>query len=134
LRELQQHPPHPVIRVIAWDSSGWVPAEGTLFDAILRAAGGVNIAAGAGMRGTSLGTERLLVAQPDVLMYGQHDRNTTGLRTDADQHPLILARYAYRRVTYPEMLFSCGVPQSAAAARDLRAQLLAALSHTAPIE
>jgi iron complex transport system substrate-binding protein len=134
LQALQQHQPDRAIRVVAWDGGGSVPGEGTLFDAILRAAGGVNIAAEPGLRGTSFGIERLLSARPDVLSYGEHSRDTPGLRTDVDQHPLILALYANRRVTYPELLFSCGVPQSAEAAKALRAQLLAAMARPGPIE
>jgi iron complex transport system substrate-binding protein len=123
LRELAQSKPRQVIRVVAWDGGGYVPGEGSLFDAILHVAGGVNIAAEPGNRGSSFGIERLLLAHPDVLAYGEHTLDQPALRTDADQHPLILSQYAKRRVTYPELLYTCGIPESAEAARPLRARL-----------
>jgi iron complex transport system substrate-binding protein len=124
LLELSLTRPTQIIRVVSWDGGGSVPGEGTLFDAILRAAGGINIAAEPGTRGSYFGMERLLLARPDVLAYGAANRDRPSLRTDADQHPLLFKLYGNRRVTYPELLYSCGVPESADAARELRALLL----------
>jgi hypothetical protein len=36
--------------------------------------------------------------------------------------------YAGRQITYPETLYSCGLPQSADAARDLRRAMLDVMS------
>ena len=124
LRELSLTRPTQIIRVVSWDGGGSVPGEGTLFDAILRMAGGINIAAEPGTQSSYFGMERLLLARPDVLAYGAANQDKPSLRTDADQHPLILKLYGKRRVTYPELLYSCGVPESAEAARALRASLL----------
>ena len=45
LMQLARHPLPQTIRVAGWDGGGAVPGRGSLFDAILTAAGGVNIAA-----------------------------------------------------------------------------------------
>jgi len=130
LDDLAAHRPSEVIRVAGWSGGGSVPGKGTLFDAILAAAGGVNVAAQmSGGRSGSFDIEELLLARPDVLAYGaSSDESAPSRRTDAGQHPLILDIYRHRRVKYPDVLYSCGLPESAAAAVDLRASLLAAVS------
>jgi iron complex transport system substrate-binding protein len=128
LRELAAEPPRQVIRVAGWSGGGSVPGKGKLFDAILTAAGGVNVAATmAGARSGSFDIEELLAARPDVLAYGAgRDEEAPSLRTDASQHPLLLKIYQHRRITYPDVLYSCGLPESAEAAVALRASLQAA--------
>ena len=65
LRTLSASRPSQVIRVAGWSGGGSVPGKGTLFDAILTAAGGVNVAASmSGMRGGSFDIEELLAARP----------------------------------------------------------------------
>jgi iron complex transport system substrate-binding protein len=128
LRTLAATRPTRTIRVAAWNGAGGVPGRGTLFDSILTAAGGVNIGATTeGAEDGRFGLERLLFAQPDILVYGSEGRAAPSLRTDADQHPLLLKTFAHRRITYPEVLYSCGVPESADAAKALRAGLLRAM-------
>ena len=132
LSELEVERSDRIITVAGWNGSGAVPGQGTLFDAILIAAGGINVAAS--MRGTRSGSfdiEELLMAQPDVLAYGAGNR-APALRDDSDQHPLILKLYGHRRVAYPEALYSCGIPEAAEAAVALRATLLAAMNRRAP--
>jgi iron complex transport system substrate-binding protein len=124
--------PKQIIRVAGWDGGGSVPGEGTLFDAILRAAGGTNIAALPGSQGSSFGIERLLLSRPDILAYGADNHGTHSLRTDTDQHPLILALYGKRRITYPELLYGCGVPESADAAQALQTAMLEAMRAPGP--
>jgi iron complex transport system substrate-binding protein len=128
LRELAAARPRQAIRVAGWSGGGSVPGKGTLFDAILTAAGGINIAATmVGERSGSFDIEELLAAHPDVLAYGAgSDETAPSRRTDVSQHPLILKIYQHRRVSYPEVLYSCGLPESAGAAVALRASLLAA--------
>ncbi len=129
LRALAATNPRQVIRVAGWDGGGTVPGKGSLFDAILTAAGGTNIASSTqGADSGSFDIEQLLMARPDILAYGADSNGAPGLRTDADQHPLVLKLYAHRRITYPEALYSCGVPESADAARALRASMLAAMA------
>jgi iron complex transport system substrate-binding protein len=128
LRELAAEKPAGVIRVSGWNGGGSIPGKGTLFDAILTAAGGVNIASSLpDTRSGSFDIEELLMARPDVLAYGADSNGTPALRTDADQHPLILKIYRNRRVKYPEVLYSCGVPEIADATAEFRANLLAAI-------
>jgi iron complex transport system substrate-binding protein len=128
LHELDATKPAQIIRVAAWGEGGSIPGKGTLFDAILRAAGGTNIAAsGDGGPWLSFGMEQLILAHPDVIAYASNTTDTPGLNTDMAQHPLILKLYSKRRVTYPSALYSCGVVESADAAVALRAKLLQAM-------
>jgi iron complex transport system substrate-binding protein len=128
LADLAAGTPNEVIRVAGWNGGGSIPGKGTLFDAILTAAGGVNITSSLpGTRSGLFDIEELLMARPDVLAYGADSSGKPALRTDADQHPLILKIYQHRRVSYPEVLYSCGVPESAEAAIDFRNKLLAAM-------
>jgi iron complex transport system substrate-binding protein len=129
LRELEQSKPSRDIRVAAWGEGGAIPGKGTLFDAILTAAGGINIAA-SGDPGpyTSFDVEQLLLARPDVIAYASSSIDTPGLNTDLALHPLILKTYRGRRITYPGALYSCGLVQSADAALALRASLLQAMA------
>ncbi len=112
------------IRVAAWSGDGYVPGRDTLFNALLEAAGGVNIAAPPGVRSSSFDIEQLLVAHPDVLAY-QADTPAPALKTDTAEHPLVRRLYGGRRITYPELFAECGLPESADAALALQRQLLA---------
>jgi iron complex transport system substrate-binding protein len=128
LQELAASKPPQIIRVAAWGEGGSVPGKGTLFDAILGAAGGVNIAASESSGPyTSFGIEQLLMAHADVLAYASNITDTPGLNTDLARHPIVLKLYAGRIITYPSALYSCGVVESADAAVALRAGLLQAM-------
>ena len=115
--------PHRRIRVAAWGAGGYVPGRGTLFDAILSAAGGTDIV----RRDTNLDTEQLLRMRPDLLVYGDDRYSGHTLRDNQSYHPLIMKLYAHRRVTYPADWVGCGVPQSADAAVALHDAMLAAM-------
>ncbi|HEY0747458.1 MAG TPA: ABC transporter substrate-binding protein [Steroidobacteraceae bacterium] len=127
LQALADFKPPQTIRVAAWGEGGSIPGKGTLFDSILSAAGGVNVAASLNSAYTSFDVEQLLMAHPDVLAYASNITDTPGLNTNLAQHPLILKLYSARRVTYPSALYSCGVVDSAQAAVALRASLLRAM-------
>jgi iron complex transport system substrate-binding protein len=128
LQELAASKPPHNIRVAAWGEGGSIPGKGTMFDSILRAAGGINIAASVDSAAyTSFDIEQLLMARPDILAYASNSIDTPGLNTDLAQHPLLLKLYSRRRVTYPSALYSCGVVESADAAMLLRASLLRAM-------
>lgn len=128
LRELDATRPTQIIRVAAWGEGGSIPGKGSLFDAILSAAGGVNIAAAFdGGAYTSFDVEQLIAAHPDILAYASDVADTPGLNTESAQHPLIRKMYSGRSVTYPGALYSCGVVESADAAVALRASLLRAM-------
>jgi len=127
LRKLAASSPTQIIRVAAWGEGGSIPGRGTMFDSILRAAGGVNIAASLGGAYTPFDVEQLVMAHPDVLAYASHVTDTPGRNTELALHPLILKLYSGRRVTYPSALYRCGVVESADAAVALRAGLLQAM-------
>jgi iron complex transport system substrate-binding protein len=129
LRELAASKPRQAIRVAGWGEGGAIPGKGTMFDAILTAAGGTNIAAASGAF-TSFDVEQLIDAHPDVLAYSSNSADTPGLNTEIALHPLILKLFAGRRITYPGALYSCGVLESADAAVALRAALLAAMNRS----
>jgi iron complex transport system substrate-binding protein len=126
LQELAASKPRQIIRVAAWGEGGSIPGKGTLFDAILEAAGGVNVAATLDGRYTSFEIEQLIAAHPDVLAYASDIGDTPGRNTEVAQHPLIRKLYSGRTVTYPGVLYSCGVVESADAAAALRSGLLRA--------
>jgi iron complex transport system substrate-binding protein len=115
-------PPRP-IRVADWSGDGFVPGRGSLFDAVLTAAGGIDIAAPAGGRRGFFDIEQLLAAHPDVLAYAS-GQVAPALKTDTADHPLLLRLYRHRRIAYPELFVDdCGLPESADAARALQREL-----------
>jgi iron complex transport system substrate-binding protein len=119
VRRLAESAPKQTIRVAGWGGGGFVPGRGTLFNVVLSAAGGVNIA----RRDTYFDVEGLIAAHPDVLAYGDDYTDTPSLRDDQNSHPLLLRLYGHRRITYPAALLNCGVPEAADAAVALRAAL-----------
>jgi iron complex transport system substrate-binding protein len=126
LLQLAASRPLQTIRVAAWGEGGSIPGKGTLFDAILNAAGGVNVTLDGGAY-TSFEVEQLIAVHPDVLAYASDVADSPGRNTELAQHPLIRRLYAGRSVTYPGALYSCGVVESADAAAALRASLLQAV-------
>jgi len=124
LTELSASSPRPPIRVAAWSEGGEVPGGDSLFNAVLTAAGGVNIAA-ASSGNSDFDLEHVLVAHPQVLAYGRNEANAPALHTNDSGNPLVARLYPHQRVSYPETLYSCGTPALADAAKALRASLLA---------
>ena len=124
LRDLVAARQAHIVRVMGWGGGGFVPGRLTLFNAVLEAAGGVNIAANDGY----YDVEGLIAARPDVLAYGDDYIDTPSLRVDQNAHPVLLKLFGARRIVYPAALFNCGVPQSAEAATQLRRQMLAAMA------
>jgi len=113
-------PPRP-LRVVVWSDAGSVPGRGTLTDAIITAAGGTNIAARKDDDSfSSFGIEELLVARPDAIMQGIGLAAGPSLREGVVRHPLVARIYRGRQISYPDSLYTCGLPQSAWAAADLR--------------
>jgi iron complex transport system substrate-binding protein len=108
---------------MGWGGGGFVPGRSTLFNAVLTAAGGTDIAANDGY----YDVEGLIAARPDVLAYGDDYIDSPSLRADQDAHPVLLQLFGARRIVYPAALFNCGVPQSAEAAKQLRIAMLAAM-------
>ncbi|HXS06535.1 MAG TPA: ABC transporter substrate-binding protein [Rhizomicrobium sp.] len=116
-------PPRP-IRVMGWGGGGFVPGRSTLFNAVLEAAGGSDIADVD--RYTDV--EGLIAAKPDVLAYGDDYIDTPSLRMDQNAHPLLLKFYGNRRIVYPAAYLNCGLSESAMAAAMLRRQLQTAMA------
>jgi iron complex transport system substrate-binding protein len=121
LSQLAATAPARKIRVAGWGGGGFVPGRESLFDAMLQAAGAVNIVGGEGSYYYDV--ESLIAAQPDILAYGDDYIDTPSLHMDQNDHPALLKLFANRRIVYPAALYGCGVPQSADAARALRATL-----------
>ena len=117
LRALAATRPKHAVRVMGWGGGGFVPGRATLFNAVLTAAGGVNIAAHDGY----YDVESLIAARPDVLaLWRRLYRHAQPARSTRTLIRLLLKFYRNRRIVYPAALFNCGVPQSADAARQLR--------------
>jgi iron complex transport system substrate-binding protein len=133
LAELAATAPGRRIVVAGWGGGGEIPGRDTLFDAILTAAGGVNVAAT--MRNTRFGLfdfEELLVSHPDIVAFPDAAMDHPGLRREQIQHRVVQSLYRNRQIAYPEALFGCGLPQSANAAKDLRRAMLSAMEKPAP--
>ena len=129
LAELAATAPAQRIVVAGWDGAGNVPLKGTLFDAILTAAGGVNVAATittniAFGQVASFDLEQLVAMRPDIIALGNSRIGKPDLASEQLQHRIVRRLYAGRQITYPETLYNCGLPQSATAARDLRRAML----------
>ena len=127
LAELAHHP-GPPLRVAAWDSAGFSATKGSLFDAVLGAAGAVNVA---NEPPTSAygkpDTEILLLTAPTLLVKGAGIVRAPGMHDNVDRHPVI-RRYwdGIRTLTIPQAYYACGTPNVAEAALALRQELRAA--------
>jgi len=129
LNELMHSMPERQIRVVAWDGGGFVPGRGLLFNDILNVAGGINIAAAdSNDYLVDFDLEELLRARPDLIAYASATLDAPALTTQLLQHPVVRRLYEDRQITYPDNLYICGSPQSADAAKDLRAAMLEAVA------
>ncbi len=66
----------------------------------------------------------MIAGQPEALIYTDTYAGMATMRADQDDHPALKTRMA--RVSYSSF-YGCGVPQVAAAARALQADLLQAV-------
>ena len=123
LADLTARAPKHRFQVVAWSGGSGAPGKGTLTDAIITAAGAVNIAARPGVKDSSFGVEELLAARPDALLYGGATLGQPSLLNDEGQHRAVRRLYAGRRIAYNDIAATCGLPQSADSARDLRRAL-----------
>lgn len=124
LARLAAQRPRQPRRVVAWNGGGSVPGRGTLTDAIITAAGAVNIGAKFDdARSSGFDLEELLAARPDAVMQGVSGYAGTSLHSGAALHPLIDRVFAGRQIDYPDAGYTCGLPQSAHAAVELRQAL-----------
>jgi iron complex transport system substrate-binding protein len=116
--------PRP-IRVVAWSGGSFVPGKGTLTDAIIEAAGAVNIAAQPNAHDGAFDVEQLLRAAPDALLYGGEWAGKPSLHADEGQHRLVRDLFGDRRIQYTEVAHECGLPQSADSAVTIHRALMA---------
>lgn len=114
--------PGPPLRVAAWSGGGFGAGRGSLFDAVLTAAGAVNVAADAASGAPD--AERLLVAAPTLLVRGGDAGND--LRANVAGHPVVRRLWGDRSLTLPAAGYFCGTPFIADAALAARRQLRAA--------
>lgn len=71
----------PRPRVLLYSESGWVRGRQTTLDDVIRAAGGVNLAAEMGIVGSrKVSQERVIVADPDVILLRDARRWESGFR------------------------------------------------------
>jgi iron complex transport system substrate-binding protein len=54
------------------------------------------------------------------LAYGDSNASKPAIRTENRRHPALRQVYAGREIIYPQLLYACGLPQSAEAAKELR--------------
>jgi len=123
--------PGPPLRVAAWDSAGFSAIKGSLFDAVLGAAGAVNVANEPPASGYGKpDTEILLLSAPTLLVKGAGIGRKPGMHDNIDRHPL-LRRYwdGARFLTIPQAYYICGTPMVGTAALKLRQELREAARH-----
>lgn len=123
LADLAARSPPRRLRVVAWSGGASVSGKGSLTDAVISAAGAENIAARPGLAESTFGVEELLAARPDALLYGGATLGQPSLISDEGQHRVVRQLYAGRRIAYNDAAHTCGLPQSADAARELRRAL-----------
>lgn len=117
-------PPKPFI-VAAWSGDS-VPGKATLDNRIIEAAGARNVASLLDTaRYNTFGIEELLRAQPDVLMHSRRDPGKPSITGERLEHPVVQRMFAGREITFSNAFYTCGEPQSAEAALDLRRALYA---------
>ncbi len=117
--------PGPPLRVAAWDGAGFNASEGTLYNAVLEAAGAVNVAnrPPASTYGRP-DVEVLLATAPTLLVKGAGTGRAPGLRDNVERHPII-RRYwdGPRTLTIRQAYYLCGTPFITDAIFMLRAEL-----------
>src|SRR5687767_2338029 len=103
LAQLARDAPSQRVVVAGWDGAGNVRAKGTLFDSILTAAGGENIAgrlepvSRSGLQ-ASFDLEQLVAMRPDILAYGSSQAQSLDLASEPLQHPVVRRLYAGRQI------------------------------------
>jgi len=129
LAELKATTPNPRITVLGWDSGGNVPGPDTLFGEILDAAGAASVAEKTTDSlvygsNTNFDLEQLVTLNPQAVLHSGSLADRPDTLNQKIQHRLVRKLFAGRELTYPEILYRCGLPQSADAAKTLREKLL----------
>ncbi|WP_156678214.1 ABC transporter substrate-binding protein [Sphingomonas profundi] len=124
LAELARNP-GPPLRVAAWDGAGFSATKGSLFDAVLGAAGAVNVANQPPASGYGKpDTEVLLLSAPALLVKGAGVGRAPGMHDNLDRHPVV-RRYwdGARTLTIRQAYYVCGTPMIGKAIARLRQEL-----------
>jgi iron complex transport system substrate-binding protein len=129
LAELRASAPNPRITVLGWDAGGNVPGPATLFGEILAAAGATNVAEKTSDSlvydsYTNFDLEQLVTLNPQAVLHSGSLADRPDTLNQKIQHRVVRSLFAGRELTYPEILYRCGLPQSADAAKTLRENLL----------
>jgi iron complex transport system substrate-binding protein len=117
--------PGPRLRVAAWDGAGFNAREGSLYDAVLKAAGAQNVANEPPASGYGKpDVEVLMLTAPAMLVKGEGLGRKPGLRDNRERHPVI-RRYwdGARTMTIRQGYYVCGTPLVGRAALRLRDEL-----------
>lgn len=125
--------PGPPVRVVAWDRDGFSAGQGTLYDAVLTAAGARNLArtaSAADHRRPDI--EVLLRANPAFIMQGSGGETGASLGDDVTRHRLVRRYWGNRMLAIPRAYYVCGTPRIADGAIRLRALLRAARDRSGP--
>jgi iron complex transport system substrate-binding protein len=84
-------------RVLSYDPSGFSAGIGTTFDDIVRAAGGVNVLAEAGIKAfPRISAEQVLAWQPDVIVCGVNRGEREGVLRAFQDNPALAATRAVK--------------------------------------
>lgn len=136
LQQLAAHPGPPV-RVAAWDGGGFAAPPGSMYDALLQAAGARNVAAERGgpvSGGGGPSVERLLAARPDLLVEGGPGGDYPGPRSAVLDNPTVRRLWGGRTVFLSARYYECGTPFSAAGAVRLRDEMRAKATRARPLQ
>lgn len=134
LRQLQARP-GPPLRVAAWDGGGFAAPPGSMYDALLQAAGARNVAAEPGglASGGGPSVERLLAVRPDLLVEGEPGSEAPALRSAVLDNPTVRRLWGDRTVYLPARDYECGTPFSAAGALRLSEAMRAKAARARPL-
>lgn len=119
------------LTALVFQANGFVSAEGTLVDEMIRHAGFINAAPRYGLKQSgSLPLERLIADPPDVLLAGQARANAPTWADRVLTHPALQAVAGrMHRALFPQRLLYCGGPvliETAAALARARREALEA--------
>ena len=123
--------PGPPLRVAAWDGAGFSATPGSMYDALLRAAGARNVAGENGVLSAGApDVETLLAVSPDLLVRGEPEY--PGRRTDVADNPTIVRLWKGRTVIISPIYYACGTPFSVDGALRLREAMRSASARPRP--
>ena len=112
------------LRAVVYYANGFSAGKQTIVNEILNLAGFKNIAAELKLKAIApLSLESLLASKPDVLLFGQLEKNTNSLAHQVLRHRAIQRYTALKhvqKITIPERYWSCAGPSTVAAAAYLQ--------------